>query len=136
MTERWLNLVLHDSTGAPLAERPFTIAWSTGAGSEGATDASGRLSVAVPADATTASLLISHRRLDLELGTLPGVDTVEGVQERLNLMNYFAGRVDGDHGPRTSNAVQSFQRAQGLPETGEADASTAARVAQVFGDRG
>jgi len=130
---RWLNLLFKDSTGAPLAHRPFKLVLGGGNPVEGHTDGEGRLRWQVPAGVEKAILFFIYRRFELELDALPDVQEVTGLQERLNLLNYFAGRVDGDLGPRTRNALASFQRGRGLEETGERDESTLRSLKEAFG---
>jgi len=50
--------------------------------------------------------------------------TVRAAQQALNDRGYNAGPVDGQWGATTQEAVRRFQRASGLPETGELGAST------------
>jgi N-acetylmuramoyl-L-alanine amidase len=129
----WLNLLFKDSTGAALADKPFKLVVEGREPVVGATDEKGRLSCEVPAGIQKATLFFRHRRFELELDALPEVDEVAGVQERLNLLNYFAGRVDGDLGPRTRNALKSFQRKHALNETGECDETTVRSLKKAFG---
>jgi hypothetical protein len=129
----WLNLMFKDSTGAPLADRPFKLVIEGREPVVGTTDEKGRLRCEVAAGASTAALFFRYRRFELELDTLPEVGEVAGVQERLNLLNYFSGRVDGDLGPRTRNALRSFQRAHALAETGECDEATLRHLKKTFG---
>ena len=49
---------------------------------------------------------------------------VRNVQQALNDRGYNAGSVDGQWGPATEDAVRRFQRASGLPQTGELEQST------------
>jgi peptidoglycan hydrolase-like protein with peptidoglycan-binding domain len=49
---------------------------------------------------------------------------VRSVQQALNDKGYNAGSVDGQWGPATEDAVRRFQRASGLPQTGELEQST------------
>jgi hypothetical protein len=50
--------------------------------------------------------------------------TVRAVQQALNDRGYNAGPVDGQWSATTRDAVKRFQRASGLPETGELAPST------------
>jgi len=50
--------------------------------------------------------------------------TVRAVQQALNDRGYNAGPVDGHWGATTQEAVKRFQRASGLPDTGELAPST------------
>jgi hypothetical protein len=49
---------------------------------------------------------------------------VRNVQQSLNDKGYNAGPTDGQWGPATEDAVRRFQRASGLPETGQLEQST------------
>ena len=130
---RWLNLLFKDSTGVPLAHRPFKLVFGGRDPVEDQTDGEGRLRWPVPAGVEKVILFFIYRRFELELDALPDVQEVKGLQERLNLLNYFAGRVDGDLGPRTRNALASFQKDHTLEETGERDESTLRSLKEAFG---
>jgi peptidoglycan hydrolase-like protein with peptidoglycan-binding domain len=59
------------------------------------------------------------------------------VQYYLSYINLFvptvaAAAMDGDYGPATTNAVLSFQRTYGLPETGVVDRATWDRIENVY----
>ena len=129
----WLNLSFKDSMDEPLAKMPFRLVFEGQDAVHGLTDEKGRLCWEVPAGAEKATLFFLHRRFDLELDTLPDVEDVAGVQERLNLLNYFAGRVDGNLGPRTRNALKSFQKKYKLDQTGELDETTLRSLKEAFG---
>lgn len=53
-----------------------------------------------------------------------GADTVRQAQQALNAAGFDSGRPDGKAGPRTRNAVRKYQKAKGLPISGELDAAT------------
>ncbi|UCD81642.1 MAG: ankyrin repeat domain-containing protein [Desulfobacterales bacterium] len=55
-------------------------------------------------------------------------DTVYEAQKKLNELGYDAGKPDGIWGKKTVEAVKSFQRDDGLPETGQLDALTIYRL--------
>lgn len=50
------------------------------------------------------------------------------AQAKLKALRYPVGKVDGDHGDRTTGAVQLLQRREGLPVTGELDDATVAAI--------
>jgi hypothetical protein len=129
----WLNLLFKDSMDRPLANRPFRLVLEEREPVDGLTDEKGRLLWEVPSGVEKATLFFLLRRFDLELDALPDVNEVAGVQERLNLLNYFAGRVDGDLGPRTQNALKSFQKKHKLDETGKLDEATLGSLKEAFG---
>lgn len=59
-----------------------------------------------------------------------GEDVVKLQQELIN-QGYLFGSADGDYGNKTASAVLAFQKATGLPETGEADDQT---LQALYGD--
>ncbi len=50
------------------------------------------------------------------------------VQEALMLQGYYKGAIDGIPGPQTRAAITKYQKAQGLPQTGQMDTQTLARL--------
>lgn len=130
---RWLNLDLVDSTGALLSDRDYTLSFDGGEPLVGRLDERGRLSVPVPPQAKRAALVIATRRLELALEGMPPADSVAGAQERLNHLNFACGEVDGDLGPVTSAALKGFQAQCALPQTGQLDQRTAARLHEEHG---
>jgi len=82
----------------------------------------------VPADVERLVLDVCERQITLDVTGMPAHDTVAGVQERLNHLNYFVGNVDGELGRFTRTAIERFQRDHGLPVTGVVDEATAERL--------
>jgi len=52
----------------------------------------------------------------------------KNAQQALKEKGYDPGPIDGVHGPRTSAAVREFQKAEGLPVTGQVDGETRERL--------
>ena len=50
------------------------------------------------------------------------------MQQALKARGHDPGPIDGIHGPRTSQALMSFQRAEGLNASGRLDQDTMARL--------
>lgn len=50
------------------------------------------------------------------------------VQVELMRLGYYKGKIDGKMGPATKEALQAFQRAQGLTVTGVMDNATLAKL--------
>lgn len=131
--ERWLNLELRDSTGAPLSGRPYVLTLADGSCREGTLDQHGALAELLPAGCDRVTLLVAQRRIELELTGLPACDSMLGAQERLNHLNYYVGDPDGELGPRTVAALRRFQRDHQLPTTGVLDAATIERLLAEHG---
>ena len=55
-------------------------------------------------------------------------DDVVRLQRRLNGLEFFFGALDGSYGGQTAQAVKDFQKRNSLPQTGEADQATLARL--------
>ncbi len=74
--------------------------------------------------------------IEMEAGMILGStgEDVKNLQAALLRRGYTVGGVDGVYGPATRDAVKSFQRDQGLPETGEADPQTLARAMSSGGE--
>lgn len=49
------------------------------------------------------------------------IPSISEVQQELQQLGYYRGRIDGVWGPGTRSAMASFQRTQGLPVTGQGD---------------
>lgn len=131
--DRWINLELRDSTGAPLSRRSYSLTLPDGTRRTGHLDEDGYLHEALPAEVGSVALDVAQRRFELDLGGLPPSTSVEGAQERLNHLNYFAGKTDDQLGPRTRQALIRFQRDHHLPESGELDEATVARLVEEHG---
>lgn len=54
--------------------------------------------------------------------------TVARVQVRLARLGYYPGPIDGDFGPMTRAAIQTYQSEYGLPVTGRLDRRTVANL--------
>ncbi|MEP7381522.1 MAG: peptidoglycan-binding domain-containing protein [Gemmatimonadota bacterium] len=136
-----LRLVLKDRDG-PMAQRPYTLTVPGQAPIDGVTDGGGLLDQPVPDGAQSAELRL-QRGSDpksgvlvwaLQLGALDPHDKVSGAQARLNNLGFFCGTADGVLGPRTAQALRSFQQQSGLPQTGHIDAATSDRLLGLHDD--
>jgi peptidoglycan hydrolase-like protein with peptidoglycan-binding domain len=56
---------------------------------------------------------------------LSSPEMIRRAQNALKTQGYYEGQVDGVAGPRTSNALKTYQREHHLPETGKLDQETA-----------
>ena len=62
-----------------------------------------------------------------------GVEVTK-IQQRLKNWGYFDGPVTGNYGSLTTEAVKKFQKAHGLPVTGNADAATLEKIGLPSGE--
>ena len=65
----------------------------------------------------------------------PGAKTnarmsMKQAQQRLNELGFDVGTPDGSAGPRTQNALRTFQQDQGLPVTGRLDQATMRQLSE------
>lgn len=99
---------------------------------EGMTDAAGWVSVPIDPKARTGHLTVGpasdQAKYRLALGGTDPIDSITGIQQRLNNLGFAAGPADGVLGPATRAAVMRFQRHHGLPETGTPDDATRAKL--------
>lgn len=106
----FLRLVVRE-LGEPRGNVAYTLKVD-GRELSGFTDAEGRLEQPIPSDAKTATLILiegeDQDEFELNLGDLDPLDSVSGVQARLNNLGYAAGPIDGIIGPRTTAAVERF----------------------------
>lgn len=135
---RFLRLRLQDPQGKPLAGQTVTLrVRAPGADADRSevvkTDGDGVLECRVPVDASEAELVVGDVSWALRLGSLAPRDTVEGLQGRLNSLNYDAGPIDGVMGPRTRDALRGFQRDHDLAVDGVYGPESQAKLEEVHG---
>jgi N-acetylmuramoyl-L-alanine amidase len=122
--ETQLRVVVRDVDGRPFAGKKYNIVVD-GVSHEGILKDDGRLELPIQPDASEGKLTVfveeeSRTALSwvLNLGHLDPVDSLSGVQARLNNLGYDSGPVDGIDGPRTRAAVSAFQKDHGLEVDG------------------
>ena len=149
-----LHIELKDDEGQPYANIKYEV-WvpnkKTGNmklyGSERRTTAQGFVDAEVPVIQTVDGQGEESYAVDLKLwfdgddaqpetytvqiGELDPIDTIEGIQDRLNNLGYDSGAVDGELGPITKAALEKFQADYGLPVTGKIDKATRNKLKAV-----
>lgn len=122
--------------GEPVANQPYVVSVD-GAARSGTTDPEGRIRVSIAPNARKAKVKVGQGadliQYELSLGHLRPIDDVAGVQARLEALGHDCGGEDGVVGERTREALRGFQRKHALPESGEIDEATRAKLREVFG---
>jgi N-acetylmuramoyl-L-alanine amidase len=122
--------------GQPLANQPFTLIVDNRE-RVGTTDAEGKLSCPIPADARRGTLRVgSGERVveyALNLGHLDPGGSISGAQGRLKNLGFYRGAITGRTNREFEDAVRRFQRRRNLRVTGEIDESTRRAIAEQHG---
>lgn len=114
------------------------MAWKASLGgpwTEGRTDADGRLSIRLPPSSPAGLLRLEDgTEYRLLLRELDPLESISGVQARLNNLGYPSGPVDGIQGPLTTAAIRQFQEAYPpLDVDGIVGPKTRAKLKEIYG---
>lgn len=118
----------------PLADAEYILN-AEGSVNTGKTDSDGNIRHRISPDAIDGTLELpdSGKKFILKIGDLDPVTENTGVQGRLKNLGFDCGPVDGIIGPRTRQALKSFQEAYDLEVTGDADDDTRADLEEMHG---
>ncbi len=103
---------------APRKGIPYTLDITTKGGrpvpqKKGKTDNDGFLDEPIPPDAVRGIIILGEDEdeelHEIALGHIDPIDTISGIQARLNNLGYGCGDEDGALGPMTGNAIRDFQ---------------------------
>ncbi len=129
-----LRLRLVDDEGEPRKQVSYTLTID-GKTTHGETDSDGRLSAGILPNAKEGLLTVGQGPLaelfPLALGRLDPVDTLRGVQQRLNNLGWECGAEDGVLGEELGEVLRRFQDRHGLSMTGEADDETCSKLMEL-----
>jgi len=135
-----LRLEPQDAQWHGCAGKKFKLEVDGNVQAEGAIPADGVIEVSIRSDAKSGVLTVwidasqaEGQTWELRLGELDPVDSMEGVQARLNNLGFDCGAVDGENGPMTREAVRAFQKMHGLVPDGIAGPITKAKLEKVHG---
>jgi N-acetylmuramoyl-L-alanine amidase len=120
--------------GKPVASRKVKIEVD-GLSEEGELDDQGKLDVVVPPQAKEAILEVEGwtDKLKLALGGLDPIESVSGIQARLDNLGYCPGPIDGINGPLTKAAVKRFQSDVGAAVDGIVGPETTRHLEKKYG---
>jgi peptidoglycan hydrolase-like protein with peptidoglycan-binding domain len=107
---------------------------------EGTTDGDGVAKFSVPIHVRAVDLVLRgehhNTRYLVRIGHMDPIEERSGQRARLAHLGYLRAphaEVDTDEDPRLEHALRTFQRAQGLPESGAADSATLSALADAHG---
>lgn len=142
LPKTFLRIQVKDLSDKPLSGKSYTLTVGDDE-LKGKTDGDGIVEQKINPTMTTAQLVVwlkepdkGPRLLwDVAIGHLDPVDTIEGIQARLNNLGFFCGDIDGEFGPVTATALKGFQKANGLDPAGDpTDDATQKKLLAAHGD--
>jgi N-acetylmuramoyl-L-alanine amidase len=103
--------------------------------SDGMTDGDGKVDVWIPPNAKKGKIVFREKgdEYALELGHLDPIDELSGVQERLQNLGFYDGRIDGEMNEDLRQALLTVQERHDLEPTGEPDEKTLEKIVQEHG---
>jgi putative peptidoglycan binding protein len=134
-----LRIVLKDHEDKPLRDAPYTLVVNQ-VKHDGYTDRDGLLQHSIPATTESVELGIGGVTWELLVGHLDPTDNskepvVTGVQARLQNLGFYAGKIDGELGPKSHAAIKRFQQTHMKRENadGKLDSDTLTTLLQRHG---
>lgn len=103
----------------------------------GMTDGDGRLEVFIPPGGRAGQLEIpaAELRVRVRFGLLDPIDSLLGVQQRLQNLGYYRGVLDGAVNDAIRAALAAFQKTAGLDPSGACDDATRAALEKAHEPR-
>ena len=104
------RLKLYDADGEPLANKPYSLELRDETIKD-KTDQEGVLEASIPSNVEKGKLTLTETEevYELNFGSLDPPDSITGAQARLNNLGYNCGKVDGNAGPKTREALIAFR---------------------------
>lgn len=131
-----VRLRLMDLKRQPRPSLPY-VATVDGENMEGESDGDGYITLQVRPNAKHLTLKITEGdktdTYELPLGSVDPITELTGVQQRLVNLGYPCGSEMGTLGDITKAAIRAFQKEAGLPETGDPDDATRAKLKELHG---
>jgi N-acetylmuramoyl-L-alanine amidase len=136
-----LVIKVAEYTANPLEGWPYTLKIG-GAETKANVPSSGVIEHAIPIGLREADLKVhfngdsasaSSYHWQLRIGELDPVDTVSGLQARLNNLGFYAGSPASEINPTIRTAVRQFQRAYGLLVDEIPGPKTQAKLVEIYG---
>lgn len=127
--------LIKDGALTPWANTKLRVRMGTSAPHDAATDKDGWVELDIPIVTSwiVMELVDQNVLLDLEVGGLDPVTTIDGIRMRLVLLGRYHGPMRGEADEILRAAIRTYQRHQSLEVTGEPDAPTRAKLLHEVG---
>ena len=127
-----LSIRILDENDEPFSNEPCRVDID-GTATDTNLDDDGRLEMPIPPNARRAVVTLKevNHTIELMLGGVDPIDSVSGIQGRLQNLGYKIDDPPDSAGESTRRALEDFQSRYGLPITGEADDATRAKLASL-----
>lgn len=115
--------------GKPRVNEDYTIELN-GKIIQGKTNGEGEIEHFIPGETASGQLMFKNglEKYPLNIGYLNPVETIRGVQQRLNNLGFICGSEDGELSDKMTEALKKFQSEYKLEESGEVDEATKAKL--------
>ena len=131
-----LKLCILDEEKKPMSEAQYFLDVG-GKIIEGKLDSDGKLNIPIPSDASIATLKVGEfpdsMTYEIKLGHVDPLDTISGIQSRLNNLGFNCGPSDGIMKDHTIKAIWAFQKQYDLTVDGKIGPETRKKIKDVFG---
>lgn len=105
-----------------------------GNATRGKTDGEGWIKCPIQPDARLATVQIEGEEFQLQLGHLDPLDTLAGIQGRLQQLGFYDGEINGVMDDETEASVKIFQRSNNLESTGRVDQALKDLLKKLVGE--
>lgn len=138
-----LKLSIYNEKGDPMTNRSFQIEFGETI-ITGTTDNSGRINTTIPPDAPEKAILTIQNNEEeeksqnqqvywIDIGGVNPMEEITGIQTRLKILGYYHGKIDGEPGEKTEEAILQFQRDQeGLKIDGDPGPITQEKLDECY----
>src|SRR5262249_8691976 len=102
---------------------------------EGTTDGSGKVTFEVSVHVREAEIVLLDKglRFPIQIGDMDPVNETSGVRKRLANLGFYTPPWKGTSEEALKTDLTAFQKAYGLPPTGEVDDATRQRLVEAHG---
>ncbi len=104
---------------------------------EGKLSSNGVLNISIPPNIKKAKLIVEDDTnlitYILNIGNLDPLETISGIQERLNNLGFDCGMINGQFNSKMGEALKKFQKNHNLEITGKINKETKDKLKEVHG---